>query len=81
MSLVALAHLYVMQLPRDLKRKPLEPTSDMPTRLLQVILPHPQFALHDTGDLGDYYLERHKHATESHRKTWLAKAPNVVPRR
>jgi SRSO17 transposase len=81
MSLVALAHLYVMQVRRDLKRKTPELTLDMAMRLLQAALPRPQLTLKDAGDLVDYYVDRNKQATESHRKTWLAKHPNFVPRK
>jgi hypothetical protein len=42
-------------------------------------LVHPQLSLKDAEDLVDYYLARNKQATTSHRKTWLAKHPNVVP--
>jgi SRSO17 transposase len=77
MSLVALAHLYVMQVRRDLKRKTPEFTLDMAMRLLQAALPRPQLNLKDAGDLIDYYLDRNKQATKSHRKKWLAKHPNV----
>jgi SRSO17 transposase len=79
MSLVALAHLYVMQVRRDLKRKIPELTLDMAMRLLQAALPRPQLNLDDAGDLVDYYLDRNDQATESHRKTWLAKHPNSLP--
>ena len=81
MSLVALAHLYVMQVRRDLKRKIPELTLDMAMRLLQAALPRPQLNLDDAGDLVDYYLDRNDQATESHRKTWLAKHPNVLPKK
>ena len=79
MSLVALAHLYVMQVRRDLKRKTSDLTLDMAMRLLQAALPRPQLTLKDAGDLIDYYLDRNTQATKSHRKTWLAKHPNVLP--
>jgi SRSO17 transposase len=81
MSLVALAHLYVMQVRRDLKPKTPELTLDMAMRLLQAALPRPQLTLKDAGDLVDYYVDRNKQATKSHRKTWLAKHPNFVPRK
>ena len=79
MSLVALAHLYVTQTRRDLKRKVPELTLDMAMRLIRSALPRPQLSLKDAGDLVDYYLDPQRQATESHRKTWLAKHPNVVP--
>jgi SRSO17 transposase len=79
MSLVALAHLYVMQVRRDLKRKTPGLTLDMAMRLLQAALPRPELNLKDAGKLIDYYVDRNKLATKSHRKTWLAQHPNVLP--
>ena len=79
MSMVALAHLFVTQTRRDLKRKVPELTLDMAMRLIQASLVHPQLSLNDAEDLVDYYLARNKQATVSHRKTWLAKHSNVVP--
>jgi SRSO17 transposase len=79
MSLVALAHLYVMQVRRDLKRKTPDLTVDMAMRLLRAALPRPQLTLEDAGELVDYYRDRNKQARKSHRKTWLARHPNVAP--
>jgi hypothetical protein len=79
MSLVALAHLYVVQTRRDLGRKVPDLTLDMAMRLLRAALPRPQLTLRDAGELVDYYRARNAQATASHRKTWLAEHPNVVP--
>jgi SRSO17 transposase len=79
MSLVAMAHLFVTQTRRDLKRKAPELTLDMAMRLLRAALPRPQLSVKDAEHLVDYYLDRNDQATKSHRKTWLAKHPNVVP--
>jgi SRSO17 transposase len=79
MSLVALAHLFVTQTRRDLNRKVPALTLDMAMRLIRASLVHPQLSLKDAEDLVDYYLARNEQATTSHRKTWLAKHPNVVP--
>ena len=78
MSLVALAHLYVVQVRRDLKRKTPDLTLDMAMRLLQATLPRPQLTIEDAEDLIDYYRDRNKQATNSHRKMWLARHPNVL---
>jgi SRSO17 transposase len=78
MSLVALAHLFVTQTRRDLKRKVPELTLDMAFQLLRAALARPQLSLEDAGHLIDYYRDRNKQATESHRKTWLARHPNVA---
>jgi SRSO17 transposase len=79
MSLVALAHLYVTQTRRDLKRAVPELTLDMALRLLRAALPRPHLGLQEAGELVDYYLARNDQAKTSHRKTWLAKHHNVVP--
>jgi len=81
MSLVALAHLYVTQTRRDLKRKVPELTLDMAMRLLRAALPRPQLSLKDAEDLVDYYLVRNRQAKKSHRKRWLAKHLKIVPRK
>ncbi|GAB6185658.1 IS701 family transposase [Thermopirellula anaerolimosa] len=81
MSLVALAHLYVVQTRRDLGRKVPDLTIDMAMRLLRAALPRPQLSLDEAGDLVDYYRARNDQATESHRKTWLARHPNVAPKK
>jgi SRSO17 transposase len=81
MSLVALAYLYVVQVRRDVRRKTPDLTVDMAMRLLRAALPRPQLTLKDAGDLVDYYRHRNKQATDSHRKTWLAKHPTFVPKK
>jgi len=81
MSLVALSHLYVVQTRRDLGRKVPDLTLDMAMRLLRAALPRRRLSLQEAGDLVDYYRARNEQATASHRKTWLARHPNVVPRK
>jgi SRSO17 transposase len=81
MSLVALAHLYVVQTRRDLGRKVPDLTLDMAMRLLRAALPRTRLSLEEAGDLVDYYRARNEQATDSHRKTWLAKHRNVVPKK
>lgn len=81
MSLVALAYLYVVQTRRDLRRTLPDLTIDMALRLLRAALPRPRLSLEEAADLVDYYRVRNAQATESHRKTWLAKHPNVVRRK
>ena len=76
-----LAHLYVTQTQRDLKRKVPELTLDMAMRLLRSALPRPQLSLSDAEDLVDYHLDRNRQATKSHRKTWLAKHLGNIPRK
>ena len=81
MSLVALAHLFVTQTRRDLNRKVPELTLDMALQLLRSALTRPELSLDDAGHLIDYHLARNDQATKSHRKTWLAKHPNAVPKK
>ena len=81
MSLVALAHLYVTQTRRDLKRKVPELTLDMALLLIRSSLSRPQLSLEDAEELIEYHLARNRQASKSHRKTWLAKHPNFVPRK
>jgi SRSO17 transposase len=81
MSMVALAHLYVVQTRRDLKRKVPDLTLHMAMRLLRAALPRPHLTLEQAGELVDYYRDRNEQATKSHRKTWLARHPRAVPRK
>lgn len=81
MSLVALAHLYVTQTRRDLRRQVPDLTLDMAMRLLQAALPRPHLTLQQAAELVDYYRERNAQATKSHRKTWLARHPRFFPRK
>lgn len=79
MSLVALAHLFVTQTRHNLNRKVPELTLDMALQLIRAALARPQLSVDDAGHLIDYHLARNDRAAKSHRKTWLAKHPNVVP--
>jgi SRSO17 transposase len=81
MSLVALAHLYVTQTRRDLKRETPDLTLDMAIRLLRAALPRPHLSLEEAAELVDYYRARNRQATESHRKTWLATHLNARKRK
>jgi len=81
MSLVALAYLYVVQTRRDLGRKVPDLTIDMAVRLLRAALPRPRLSLEEAEELVDYYRARNRQARESHRKTWLARHPTVVPKK
>jgi SRSO17 transposase len=81
MSLVALAHLFVTQTRRDLKRKVPELTLDMALVWIRSSLSRPQLSVKDAEDLIDYHVARNRQAQESHRKTWLARHPNFVPKK
>lgn len=73
MSLVALAHLFVTQTRRDLKRKNPALTLDMALRLIRAAMPRPHLSLEEAEKLVEYHQDRNDQATKSHRKTWLAK--------
>jgi SRSO17 transposase len=81
MSLVALAHLFVAQTRRDVKRKIPELTLEMALRLLRSSLGRPQLSLQDAEALVDYHLARNRQARQSHRQSWLAKHPDAFPRK
>jgi SRSO17 transposase len=81
MSLVALAHLYVTQTERDLKRKVPELTLDMAMRLLRAALVRPHLSLQDADDLVEYHLAHNRQAKQSHRKRWLAKHLDTHPKK
>ena len=81
MSLVALAHLFVTQTRRDLRRKVPDLTLDMAMRLLRAALPRPQLSLEEAVELVEYHRARNRQATASHRKKWLAKHLKPVPRK
>jgi SRSO17 transposase len=80
MSLVALAHLYVVQTRRDVNRQVADFTLDMAMRLLRAALPRPQLSLEEAGDLVDYYRDRNEQAAQSHKKTWFARHSHIVLR-
>ena len=80
MSLVALAHLFVTQTRRDLKRDVPELTLDMAMRLVRSALTRPRLSSDDAMELTEYYLGRNRQARASHRKSWLAKHKNVIPK-
>jgi SRSO17 transposase len=80
MSLVALAHLFVTQTRRDLKRDVPELTLDMALRLVRSTLARPRLSPEDAMELIEYHLARNHQAQESHRKSWLAKHKNIVPK-
>jgi SRSO17 transposase len=81
MSLVALAHLFVTQTRRDLRRKNPELTLDMALLLLRTVLPRPELSLEEAEELVEYHQARNRQATKSHRKTWLVKHLKLIPRK
>jgi SRSO17 transposase len=81
MSLVALAHLFVTQTRRDLKRKNPALTLDMALRLIRAAMPRPHLSLEEAEKLVEYHQDRNDRATKSHCKTWLAKHLGFDPRK
>jgi SRSO17 transposase len=81
MSLVALAYLFVTQTRRDVGHKIPELTLDMALQLIQASMGRPRLTVEDASDLIKYHLAHNRQARQSHRKSWLAKHPNVVPKK
>lgn len=77
MSLVALAHLYVMLTRLELSVSEPALTVDMAIRLLEASLPRPELGEDDALNLIEYYVRRNEEAHQSHRKTWLARHPEA----
>jgi SRSO17 transposase len=78
MSLVALAHLYVILTRQQLQEHTPKLTLDMALRLLQAALPRPALTEEHALDLVSYHLQRNAVAQASHRKTWLKKHETVA---
>ena len=70
-----------MQTRRDLKRKVPDLTLDMAFTLIRSALSRPQLSVKEASDLIDYHRARNRKAKDSHRKTWLARHPNFVPKK
>jgi SRSO17 transposase len=79
MSLVALAHLFVTQTRRDLNRAIPDLTLDLALQVIRSSMNRPYLSIEDATELIQYHLARNRQARKSHRKSWLAKHPNVVP--
>jgi len=77
MSLVAMAHLFITQTQRALKKKTPELTLDRTVRLLQRAFEVPGLTLELAVLLVEYHIERNKIARRSHTKTWWARHKGV----
>jgi SRSO17 transposase len=73
MTLVALAHLFVILVRRRLQRDVPELTLDRTVRLLEAALGEPELRLVRAIALVDYHVRRNEVARRSHAKTWRAK--------
>jgi SRSO17 transposase len=80
MSLVALAHLFLVQTRLELKTDTPELTLPMALELVRSSLPRPQLTEEDAIRLTEYHLERNKIAQQSHRKSWLQKHKTTIPK-
>ena len=80
-SLVALAHLYVTQTRRDLKRKVPELTLDMAMRLLRAALPRPHLSLTDAEASDRLPSGPQSTGHQIASKKWLAKHLRNRPRK
>src|SRR5262249_37024455 len=77
MTLVGLAHLFVILVRRRLRRDVPELTLDRTVRLLEAALAEPELKLVRAIALVDYHLRRNATARRSHAKTWRAKHRGV----
>lgn len=72
MTLVILAHFFLVRLKLQLKNKAPRLTLPQTVLLLKASLPQPKFDLDKTVRIVNYYQERHEAARKSHRKKRLA---------
>jgi SRSO17 transposase len=80
MSLVALAHLFLMQTRRDLRTTAPALTLPMTLELVRSAMARPQLTEDDAIHLTQYHLERNAIARASHRKSWLRKNKQKIPK-
>lgn len=73
MSLVALAHLFVVLTKMDLKEEFPELTLPMAMRMLKSTLPRRGLSVEDALRITEYHLQRNATARKSHRKSWMRK--------
>jgi SRSO17 transposase len=80
MSLVALAHLFVVQTRRELKIDTPQLTLPMALELLKSAFKRPSLTEDDAIHLTEYHLHRNEVARKSHRKSWLQKHQAKIPK-
>ncbi len=78
MSLVAMAHLYVTQVRRDLREDVPELSLDRAYKLLCDAMGHPTLTPEESRRLAEYHLHYNKQAHRSHRKSWLQRHPDLA---
>ena len=77
MTLVGLAHLFVMLARKRLQKEAPELTLDRTVRLLVAAFDEPELKLTRAIALVDYHVRRNEVARKSHTQTWQAKHPDV----
>jgi SRSO17 transposase len=80
MSLVALAHLFLMQTRRDLKASQPTMTLSLALELVCAAIKQPQLDEDDAIRLAEYHLQRNATARASHHKSWLQKHKAKIPK-
>jgi hypothetical protein len=80
MSLVALAHLFVVQTRRELKSRTPTITLPMSLELIHAALQRSTLTEDDTIRLIQYHLQRNETARRSHHKSWLERHPATIPK-
>jgi SRSO17 transposase len=77
MSLVALAHLFITLVRKDLRQETPALTLDRTVRLLKAALKLRHLDEDHALRLVEYYLRRNEVARQSHEKTWMSRRPHV----
>ena len=77
MSLVALAHLFITLVRKDLRKETPALSLDRTVRLLKSAMKLPHLDEDHALWLVDYYVRRNEIARKSHEKTWMARRPHV----
>jgi SRSO17 transposase len=80
MSLVALAHLFLMQARRDLRTREPELSLPLALELVRSAMARPRLTEDDAIHLTQYHLQRNAIARASHRKSWLQKHKQKIPK-
>ena len=80
MSLVGLAHFYVVLTKQTLKRSTPTLTLDQAILLMQAAMERPQLSLDDAQNLLEYHTRENAIAKASHDKSWRRKHKNVQPK-
>jgi SRSO17 transposase len=77
MSLVALAHLFITLVRKDLRKETPALTLDRTVRLLRAALKLRHLDEDHAVRLVEYYMRRNEIARTSHEKTWMSRRPHV----